>query len=176
MIKSNDKKYSNCLCEMFHRYIKCFYIQSRIKNLDWKFDLSILKMIKIKIAKVIDEIKLTIDRILRRNADTTNKEKETRKSNKSNNVSIEISKILFIRFSRCSQLLQSILYCINYWIAEFLTARQIHVCNDSLRLVIATRTLYFYRRTFYFLYTYTLIFIHVQCTLIFIHIHSCLSN
>jgi hypothetical protein len=49
VIESSDKKYSNCLCEMSHRYIKCSYIRSRIRQFDWKSDLSILKMIKIKI-------------------------------------------------------------------------------------------------------------------------------
>jgi hypothetical protein len=40
-------------------------------------------MLKIKIAETVDEIKLTINRILKRNAKTANKEKE--KSNKSEN-------------------------------------------------------------------------------------------
>jgi hypothetical protein len=91
-MKSNEKKYSNCLCEISYRYMKCLYVQSRIKQLDRKSDQSILKIIKIKIAKVIDEIKITLDRILKRDADIANKKKETRKSNKSNksnNVSIE---------------------------------------------------------------------------------------
>ncbi len=92
VMKSNEKKYSNCLCEISYRYMKCLYVQSRIKQLDRKSDQSILKIIKIKIAKVIDEIKITLDRILKRDADIANKKKETRKSNKSNksnNVSIE---------------------------------------------------------------------------------------
>jgi hypothetical protein len=39
--------------------------------------------------------------------------------------------------------------------------------KQTLKKIIATRTLYFYTRTFYFLYTYTLIFIYI---------HPCLSN
>ncbi len=34
VIESNEKKYSNCLCEMFHRYMKCFYIRFNIKKFD----------------------------------------------------------------------------------------------------------------------------------------------
>jgi hypothetical protein len=71
--------------------MKCLYIWLRIKQLDWKSDLSILKMIKTKIEQIIDEMKITLDRILRRNVNTINKKKETKKSSKSNNVSIENS-------------------------------------------------------------------------------------
>ncbi len=48
-------------------------------------------MIKTKIEQVIDEMKITLDRILRRDANAANKKKETKKSSKSNNVSIENS-------------------------------------------------------------------------------------
>jgi hypothetical protein len=83
VIKSNEKKYSNCLCEMSHRYIKCLYIWLSIKKSDWKSDLSIVQIIKIKIAETVDEIKFIINRILKQDAKTANKEKE--KSNKFEN-------------------------------------------------------------------------------------------
>ncbi len=34
VIESSEKKYSNYLCEMFHRYINCLYIRLRIIKLD----------------------------------------------------------------------------------------------------------------------------------------------
>jgi hypothetical protein len=34
VIESNEKKYSNCLCEMSHRYMKCLYIRLSIKKSD----------------------------------------------------------------------------------------------------------------------------------------------
>jgi hypothetical protein len=134
VIKSNDKKYSNCLCEMSHRYMKCSYIRSRIRQRDWKFDLSILKMIKTKIKQIIDEMKITLDRILKRDADATNKKKETKKSNKSNNVSIENS--FYSSFAMFSAFaIDSILYkLLNCWILD--CATNIHVCNDSSRFQI----------------------------------------
>jgi hypothetical protein len=54
-----------------------------------------MKMIKVRVAETIDEIKITIDRILKKDAETAEKEKEksnkSDKSKKSNNVSIENS-------------------------------------------------------------------------------------
>jgi hypothetical protein len=76
VIESNEKKYSNCLCEMSHRYMKCFYIRLSIKKSDWKSDSSIVQMIKIKIAETIESIKLIINRIIKRDAETTTKEKK----------------------------------------------------------------------------------------------------
>ncbi len=134
VIESSDKKYSNCLCEMSHRYMKCSYIRSRIKQFDWKSDLSILKMIKTKIEQVIDEMKITLDRILRRNADATNKKKETKKSSKSDNVSIENS--FYSSFAMFSAFaIDFISYkLLNCWIFD--CATNIHVCNDSSRFQI----------------------------------------
>ncbi len=134
VIESNDKKYSLCLCEMFHRFMKCFYIRFCIKKSEWKSESSILQMIKIKIAETIKSIKQTIDRILKR--DAANKEKE--KSNKSkksniNSILIEIENSFYSSFAMFSSFaIDSISYkLLNCWILD--CASDIHVCNDSSR-------------------------------------------
>jgi hypothetical protein len=137
VIESSDKKYSNCLCEISHRYMKCSYIRSRIKQLDWKSDLSILKIIKIKIEQVVDEIKITFDRILSKDANATNEKKETDKSNKSNNVSIEnFENSFYLSFAMFSAFaIEFISYkLLHCWILD--CATNIHVCNNSSRFQI----------------------------------------
>jgi hypothetical protein len=130
VIESNEKKYSNWLCEMFHRYMKCFYIRLKIKKSDWNSDSSIIQMIKINIAETIDEIKFIINRIFKRNAKTANKEKE--KLNKSENTNhIENENFIYSFFAMSSSFaIDSILYkLLNCWILN--DALNIHVCNDS---------------------------------------------
>jgi hypothetical protein len=55
----------------------------------------------------------------------------------------------------------------NLIIEQIVTLKVLNILKSSFFIVIATRTPYFYTRTPYFLYTYTLIFIHI---------HLCLSN
>ncbi len=131
VIESNEKKYSNCLCEMSHRYMKCFYIRLNIKKSDWKSDSSIVQMIKIKIAETIESIKLIINRILKRNAETAIKEKE--KSNKFENANHIESENFYSFFAMSSSFaIESISYkLLNCWILN--CASDIHVCNDSSR-------------------------------------------
>jgi hypothetical protein len=136
VIELNDKKYSNCLCKMFHRYMKCFYIRFRIKKFDWKFNQLILQMIIIEIAKIVEEIKIIINRILKRNVKIIilKKTKKSKKSNKANNILIEnfenssyLSFATFLAFA-----IDSILYkLLNCWILD--CATNLHVCNDSSR-------------------------------------------
>jgi hypothetical protein len=134
VIELNENKYSNCLCEMFHRYMKCLYIRLSIKKSDWKSNSSIVQMIKIKIAETINEIKLIINRILKWNAKTTNKEKE--KSNKfenANHIENENENSLYSFFAISSYFaIDSISYkLLNCWILN--CALYIHVRNNSSR-------------------------------------------
>ncbi len=132
VIKSNQKKCSNYLCEMFHRYIKCLYIRLSIKKSDWKSDSSIVQMIKIKIAEIIEKIKFIINDILQQNAKKTNKEKK--KLNKFENVNhIENENSFYSFFAIFSFFaIDSIFHkLLNYWILD--CASNIHVCNDSSR-------------------------------------------
>jgi DNA replication protein DnaD len=117
---------------MFHRYMKCFYIRLNIKKSDWKSHSSIVQMIKIKIAEIIEEIKLIINRIFKRNAKTANKEKK--KSNKFENTNhIENENSFYSFFAMfLSFAINLISYkLLNCWIFD--CALNIHVCNDSSR-------------------------------------------
>ncbi len=96
VLESNEKQYSLCLCEMSHRFMKCSYIRLCIKKSDWKSESSIVQMIKIKIVEIVDEIKLTIMRILKRDAKSA-KEKKNRTNQKNRITFRSKSKILFIR-------------------------------------------------------------------------------
>jgi regulator of replication initiation timing len=60
-------------------------------------------MIKIQIEQVIDEMKIILDRILRRDVNATNKKKKSKKSSKSNNVSIENLFVFRDVFSVCNR-------------------------------------------------------------------------
>jgi hypothetical protein len=131
VIESNEKKYSNCLCEMFHRYMKCFYIRLNIKKSDWKSDSSIVQMIKIKIAETIKNIKFIINCILKQNAETANKKKKKlNKFENANHIESENSYSFFAMSSFFA--IESIFYkLLNSWILN--CASNIHVCNDSSR-------------------------------------------
>jgi hypothetical protein len=141
VIEVSDKKYSNRLCEMSHRYMKCLYIRLWIRQFEWKSDQSILKIIKFNIAKAIDEMTIILDHILKRDANAANKKKETRKSNKSakssNNVSIENFENFFYSFfaTFSAFAIDSISYkFLNCWILKYAT--NIHVCNNQLTFQI----------------------------------------
>jgi hypothetical protein len=79
-------------------------------------------------------MKITLDRILKRDADAANKKKETKKSCKSKNVSIENSFYsFFAMFSAFA--INSISYkLLNCWILD--CATNIHVCKNSSRFQI----------------------------------------
>jgi hypothetical protein len=59
-------------------------------------------MIKIKIAEIVDEIKLTIMRILKRDAKSTKEKEKSNKSEKSKNISIEIENSFYSSFAMFS--------------------------------------------------------------------------
>jgi hypothetical protein len=131
VIGPSGKKYSNCLCGMPHRYMECPYIRPRIRQPGWKPDLSILKMIKTKIEQAIGGMKITLDRILRRDADAANKEKETEKSSKSDNASIGNSSYSSFAVSSAFATGPISYKLLNCWILD--CATDIHVCNDPSR-------------------------------------------
>jgi hypothetical protein len=132
VIKWNEKKYSNCFCEMFHRYMKCFCIQFNIKKSDWKSDLSIVQIIKIKIAETVEKMKLIINCILKRETKTVNKEKKkSNKSENANHIENENSSYSFFAMSS-SFAIDSISYkLLNCWTLN--CALNIHVCINSSR-------------------------------------------